>query len=136
VLVVLDTNVLLSALRTRTTPPAMILDAWRAGRFLLATSGEQIAELKRAAGYGKLRAILPRAAVGRVVNQLRAADVVLERVRRAGQSPDPGDDFLLAISVAAEADFLVTGDKALLALRSVAATRIVTPRRFAAIVAR
>lgn len=135
-LVVLDTNVLLSALRTDTTPPAMVFDAWRAGSFLLVTSTEQIDEFKRAARYAKLRAILPRSAVGRVVNQLRAADVLLERLRRAGQSPDPGDEYLLAMASAAGADFLVTGDRPLLALRRVGGTRIVSPRRFAAILAR
>ena len=135
-LVILDTNVLLSALRTETTPPALILDAWRAGRFLLVTSSEQIDEFKRAARYPKLRAILPRNAVGRVVNQLRATDLRLERLRRVGQSPDPGDDYLLAMAGAAGADFLVTGDRALLALRRIGGTKIVSPRRFAAIVVR
>jgi putative PIN family toxin of toxin-antitoxin system len=136
VLVVLDTNVLLSALRTDTTPPAMILDAWRAGRFRLATSAEQIREFRRSAGYPKLREILPRHAVGRVVNQLRAADVVLSRLRRAGDSPDPGDEFLIAMALATDADYLVTGDRALLGLGRVAVTRIATPRRFVALLAR
>lgn len=135
-LVVLDTNVLLSALHTETTPPARILDAWGEGRFLLVTSSEQIDEFKRAARYAQLREILPRAAVGRVVNQLRAADVLLERIRRAGQAPDPGDDYLLAMASAAGADFLVTGDRALLSLSRIGSTRIVSPRRFATLIAR
>ena len=135
-LVVLDTNVLLSALRTETSPAAAILDAWGAGIFQLVTSIEQIEEFKRAARYPKLRTALPRAALGRLVNQLRAAEVVLERLRRTGDSPDPGDDYLFAMATAAGADYLVTGDKALLALNRVADTRIVTPRRFAALLAR
>lgn len=135
-LVVLDTNVLLSALHSETGAPAETLDGWRAGCFRLATSNEQIKEFKRAASYQKLRGHLPRHAVGRVVNELRRADVVLERLRRAGDSPDPGDDFLLAMAAAAGADFLVTGDKALLRLKRIAKTRIVSPRRFAAILGR
>lgn len=135
-LVILDTNVLLSALRSDTTPPAMILDAWLTGGFLLVTGTEQIDEFKRAARYAKLRAILPRSAVGQVVNQLRAAEVMLERVRRAGQSPDPGDDYLLAMASAAGADFLVTGDRPLFALQHIGGTRIVSPRRFISILAR
>lgn len=130
-LAVIDTNVLLSALHSDGGAPAEILDAWRAGRFRLAASGEQIEEFKRAANYPKLRPHLPRRAIGRVVNQLRGAEVLLERLRRAGDSPDPGDDFLLAMAVAAGADYLVTGDKALLRLKRVAKTRIVSPRRFA-----
>ncbi len=135
-LIVLDTNVLLSALRTNSTPPAVILDAWRAGRFRLATSSEQIREFKRAAGYQKLREILPRHAVGQLVNRLRGADLVLSRLRRAGGSPDPGDEFLIAMALAADADFLVTGDRAVLQVGRVAVTRIVTPRRFVALLDR
>ena len=134
-LVVLDTNVLLSALRSDTGAPAGILDAWSRGVFRLATSREQIEEFKRAARYPKLRDVLPRAEVGRLVNQLRGAEVVLERLRRAGESPDPGDDYLLGMAVAAEADYLVTGDKGLLSVHRIAQTRIVTPRRFAALLA-
>jgi len=136
VLVILDTNVLLSALRTDSSPPALILDAWRAGRFQLVTSIEQVDEFKRAARYPKLHAVLPRGAVGRVVNQLRTADLVLERLRRTGDSPDPGDEYLIAMALAAGADYLVTGDRALLALRRIAVTRFVSPRRFSAILAR
>lgn len=135
-LVVLDTNVLLSGLRAGRNPPAQILDAWRVGRFLLVTSREQIEEFKRAASYPKLRPFLPRRAVGRVVNQLRSADVLLERLRRAGDSPDPGDEYLLAMAIASGADVLVTGDRALLALKTVARTSIVSPRRFATMLGR
>lgn len=136
VLAVIDTNVLLSALHPRSGPPAEVLDAWGAGRFRLVTSLEQIEEFRRVARYPKLRAHLPRRAVGRLVNRLRSAEVLLERLRRAGASPDPGDDYLLAMAAATNADYLVTGDKALLALGRLATTRIVSPRRFAAMLAR
>lgn len=135
-LVVLDTNVLLSALRAERSQPAAILDAWRTGLYSLVTSSEQIEEFKRAARYPKLRPYLPRRAVGRVVNELRSAEVLLERLRRAGDSPDPGDDYLLAMAAASGADVLVTGDKLLLALRRIGATRIVSPRNFAAMILR
>ena len=128
-LAILDTNVILSAMRGPGIP-ALILDAWRDRRFSLVVSVEQIAEFKRAAAYPQLRPYLPRRAVGRVVNELRQAEVVLERLRRAGDSPDPGDDYLLAMAAASGADVLVTGDKALLAVRRIAETRIILPRRF------
>ena len=135
-LVILDTNVLLNGLRAGPSPPAEIVDAWRDGRFGLVTSVEQIEEFRRAARYPQLASWLPRGAVGRVINGLRSAEVVLERLRRAGDAPDPGDDYLLAMAMAAGADFLVTGDKPLIRVRQVGHTRIVTPRRFAAILVR
>ena len=134
-LVILDTNVLLSALHAGSGPPAKILDAWRDGRFGLATSSEQIEEFRRAARYPKLLPYLPRGAVGRMVNDLRAAEVLLERLRRAGDAPDPGDDYLLAMALAAGADFLVTGDKPLLSVKRVGHAQIISPSHFAAMLA-
>ena len=135
-LAVLDTNVLLSALRTKSSPPALILNSWIAGVFQLVTSVEQIEEFKRAARYPKLHDVLPRAAIGKLVNRLRTAEIVLNRVRRHGDSPDPADEYLLAMSIASGADYLVTGDKALLSVEVVGTTRIVTPRRFASLLVR
>ncbi|MSQ73148.1 MAG: putative toxin-antitoxin system toxin component, PIN family [Betaproteobacteria bacterium] len=132
-LVILDTNVLLSGLRGGRSPPAQILDAWCKGRFQLATSTEQIAEFRRASRYPQLRPYLPRGAVGRMVNALRSAEVVLERLRRAGDAPDPGDDYLLAMALTAGAEFLVTGDKPLLEMKRAGHTQIVAPRQFAAL---
>jgi predicted nucleic acid-binding protein len=43
------------------------------------------------------------------------------------RSPDPDDNYLLAIAEAGEARFLVTGDKPLLGLKRHKSTRIVTP---------
>ena len=134
-LVVVDTNVLLSALHSDSGPPAEVLEGWYAGRFRLATSREQITEFKRAAQYVKLRKVLPRHAIGHVVNRLRQAELLLRRLRRVGDLQDPGDDFVLAMAVAAGADYLVTGDKALLEIKRIATTKIVSPRRFATLLA-
>ncbi len=134
--VVLDTNLFLSAFLSAAGPPARLIDAWRAGRFELVTSREQIEEVKRAARYEKIRSYVSHAAVGRLVNGLRAAEIVLKRLPLVGGAPDPGDDFLLAMAVATDAEFLVTGDKALLSLKCVADTRIVSASRFAAILGR
>jgi predicted nucleic acid-binding protein len=50
------------------------------------------------------------------------------------RSPDPADDFLLALSEAGSADYLVTGDKTgLLILGRHKRTRIVSARAFAAL---
>jgi uncharacterized protein len=52
------------------------------------------------------------------------------------RSPDPEDDFLLALSEAGKADYLLTGDKSgLLVLRRHQNTRIISARKFAALFA-
>lgn len=43
---VLDTNILLSALMVRGTPPDYLYNAWRQGRFELASTEVQLDELK------------------------------------------------------------------------------------------
>ena len=73
---------------------------------------------------------------GRLVNEIKefAENVgALPHVRRP---PDATDDFLLALSQAGRADYLVTGDKSgLLALSRHHATRIISVRVFAEILA-
>ena len=100
------------------------------------TSVEQLEEFRRAARYPRLGPYLPRGAVGRVVNELRKAEVLLERLRRAGDAPDPGDDYLLAMAIAAGADYLVTGDKPLLTAKKVGHTKLISPRGFAILLSR
>jgi predicted nucleic acid-binding protein len=55
---------------------------------------------------------------------------------RVVRSPDPNDDFLLALSEAGKADYLVTGDKSgLLLLDRHKTTRILAAGDFAALLA-
>ena len=55
---------------------------------------------------------------------------------RVARSPDPTDDFLLALCEAGKADYLVTGDKSgLLALGRHKGTQIVSARDFATLLA-
>ena len=56
--IVLDTNVLVSALTTRGTPPDLLYEAWVESEFELVTSATQLAELERVLGYSRLRAFV------------------------------------------------------------------------------
>ena len=46
---VIDTNILVSALLSATSLPAQLIVLWRAGRFELLTAAEQLDELMRVA---------------------------------------------------------------------------------------
>ena len=50
-----------------------------------------------------------------------------------GVATHPEDDLILATAISGNADYLVTGDRQLLALGSYGGVRIVTPRDFLAI---
>ena len=128
--VLLDTNVLLSALLVRGTPPDRLYEAWRQGRFDLVSCKRQLEELNRVSRRPVLRERLRPAEAGRLVNEIRRLAILCEPGKMASISPDPDDDFLLAVAEAAHADYLVTGDKTdLLSLRRHAATRILTARQ-------
>ena len=134
--VVLDTNVLLSALISPHGAPDIIYQAWRAGRFELITSTAQLDELRRVSRYPKLRAILPPHRIGAMVNNMHRS-VVLEHLPNLPDGvelTDPDDAFLFTMALAGEADYLVTGDRraGLLQRGSAGRARIVTPAIFCA----
>lgn len=134
--VVLDTNVLLSALISPHGAPDAIYNAWRAARFELVTSAVQLDELRRVSRYQKLKAILPAHRVGAMVNNMQRA-IVLEHLPNLSEGVevnDPNDAFLFTMALAGVADYLVTGDRraGLLQLGSAGHARIVTPATFCA----
>jgi len=129
--VVLDTGILIAALITTDTPPALIYQAWRKKRFELVTSEWQLGEFRRVSRYPKLRRFLKPSEAGTLVNGLRHQATVFETLPTVELSPDPDDNPVLAMAQTSQAEYLVTGDKEdLLALGAIGATRIVTARRF------
>lgn len=130
--VVLDTNILLSALMVRGTPPDRLYEEWRHGRFELVSTDRQIEELRQVVRRPFFQARLKASEVGRMVNDLRRLAVMIDTLPSVSRSSDPADDYLLALCEAARADYLVTGDKShLLALKSHRGTRIVSARALA-----
>jgi uncharacterized protein len=124
---VLDTNVLLSALFSSPSPPAQLFALWRGRTFDLITSEEQIDEIMRVTRYSKIRARLSPAIAGRLVNQLRDLAIVVKNLPKVERSPDPDDNHLLALAQAGLAQFLVTGDKRLLSLKRHKSASIIAP---------
>ncbi|MGN6378407.1 MAG: putative toxin-antitoxin system toxin component, PIN family [Gaiellales bacterium] len=113
---VLDPNVLIAALLSPTGAPAQIVIRWLAGEFELVVSESLLEELARALAYPRLRSrISPEAATEFVAVVRQAADVAPQPPATAHHSPDPGDDYLLALAEAERA-VLVSGDAHLLSL--------------------
>lgn len=129
--VVLDTGVLIAALITKDTPPDQIYQAWREKRFGLITSERQLHEFQRVSRYPKLRKFLKPSEAGNMINGLRHQAKVLKDLPELDESRDPHDNPLLAMAVASQADYLVSGDKRdVLSLKKIGITRIITARRF------
>ena len=129
--VVLDTNVLLSALISPHGAPDIIYRAWRAARFEVVTSRVQLDEFRRAGRYRKFQALLQPNRVGTMINNLQRT-IVLDRLSSNVEADDPDEAFLVAMAIAGDADYLVAGDNraGLLQKGNLGRTRVLTPANF------
>ncbi len=99
--------------------------------FDVLTALDQLDELARVTRYPKIRARLPPAIAGRLVNDMRKLTVMVHELPAIAVCADAHDNYLLGIARAGHADFLVTGDKRdVLVLRVFDGTRIMTVRDF------
>jgi putative PIN family toxin of toxin-antitoxin system len=134
--VVLDANILVSALIAPAGNPVAIYNAWEQGKFTLLTCAEHIEELRATLQKPKVADLIQPYKAGRLVNQIKKLAEDIAELPRVKRSPDPGDNFLLALAEASNADYLVTGDKSgLLSLARHKSTRIITAREFASLLA-
>src|SRR5262245_56757322 len=126
--VVIDTNILVSALIAPAGQPAAIVDAWLDGKFTHLTCATHVEELRVTLHKPKLAELINPHKAGRLVNQIKKLAEDIDPLPRVERSSDPTDDFLLALSEAGDADYLVTGDKSsgLLALQTHKRTRIIS----------
>ncbi len=93
--VVIDTNIIVSALIAPAGKPATIINVWLDGKFMLLTCAAHVDELRSTLQKPRVAELIKPHKAGRLVNQIKrfADDVgVLPRVER---SPDATDDFLL-----------------------------------------
>lgn len=129
--VILDTNILLSAIIRRDGVPGQILEAWFDDRFVLLTHKLQLEELRLVTRRESIRPLIRASEAGRIVNQMLAYAEIPSELPHVRRSSDPADDYLLALCEAGEAEYLVTGDKAgLLNLKKHRGTMILTARAF------
>lgn len=114
--VVLDTNVLVSALAYPASVPGHILDVWRSGGLDVVLSRYILDEMAR---------VLPRLARVKLspveIRDLAdsfmfLADIVEPSVETDETLRDAADQAVLGTLLAAQADYLITGDKDLLVL--------------------
>jgi putative PIN family toxin of toxin-antitoxin system len=137
--VVVDTNVLVSGLVRRhpQAPPALVIEAWRAGLFDLAVSSHIMGEVERTLQdpYFQRRISPQQAARFIDLLSLEATEVeVSEPVEAAASHPE--DDWILATAAIGEARYIVTGDRQLLDLGTYRGTAIISPRQFLGVLAR
>ena len=125
--VVIDTNLVLSALVFGGGTPAALRQAWQAGRCRHLVSKETAAELIRVLAYPKFR-LFPAEREDLLADYLPYCTSVRVPAKVSGvpECRDPFDLPFLRLALAGKADFLVTGDDDLLSLAAQFPCAIVT----------
>lgn len=127
--VVFDTNVVASASFWR-GKPFDCLAAWARGEIAVYVSPQLLSEY-----FDTVEELSVRYPDKRRVEWIEAltaaADLVFPTNRARGETPDPFDEMVLECALAAEADYLVSGDKKhLLPLREFRGVKIITADAF------
>jgi putative PIN family toxin of toxin-antitoxin system len=127
--VVLDTNVLVSALLFR-GPAAAVHAAWASGRFVPLVSHPVLDEYIRVLAYPKFA--LTEEEIGWLIRHelLRWAEPVTVTTRVAAIGNDPADNRFLELAIDGQAELVVSGDAHLLDLGAWKGIPILTVRRF------
>lgn len=128
--VVLDPGVLVSAVLAAGGPPAEIVERWRDGEFDLVVSPKLLDELEEVLLRPKFRETVDESDARSYVEAIRGEAVLVDDPDQPpAVTPDPDDDYLIALGAAADADVLVSGDTHLTELAAPAVT-VLNPRQF------
>ena len=127
--VVFDTNVVASASFWRGAPFDCLM-AWAQGRCEAVVSPALLAEYHET--FEELALEYPKRPFVKWADALTDAATLVFPVERAtGATPDPNDEMILECALAAEADYIVSGDKRhLLPLHQFRGIPIVSPSEF------
>jgi len=128
--VVLDPNVIISAAIARGAP-RQVFDHWLEGEaYELVVSAALVAEVAEVLSRPHIRRLVSPAEAIRLIEVLeRLATSCEDPASVVAYTPDPDDDYLIALALAAEAEVIVSGD-AHLAAYAGAGPRVLTPRDF------
>lgn len=132
--ITVDTNLFVSGLIRTGTPPNQLLRAWVRQAFQLVTSAELRAEVSDVVRRPKFdRYNLDAQLIADVLEALAASEQVVPLTDLPLHCRDPKDNIVLACALAAQVDYIVTGDKDLHNLAGhpeLGSIRVVTVRDF------
>jgi len=128
--VVIDPGVLVAALISSKGAPRALLQIWIEGAFELIVSSKLLTELESVLRREKFRTYVTLRDVNAYIALLRRFSTVAPDPDSApGLSPDPGDDYLIALAAADSADYLISGDSHLIDIPN-SPVPVLSPRAF------
>jgi putative PIN family toxin of toxin-antitoxin system len=127
--VVLDTNVLVSALLFE-GPLTSLVEGWKQGLFIPVFSRATFQEFKTVLSYPKFK--LSRGEIAALLEEevLPFFEVAEVQEEIRGVCRDPEDDKFVSCALAGSADWIISGDWDLLALKKFRSLRILKPSDF------
>lgn len=132
--VIFDTNIFISMLIWRDKRLELIYESFLQKYFDVYLAPEMIQELERVLNYSKFQKYLLQAnlTIDEVIEAVISYCFVIKLPRKIARivENDPSDDMFLACAIESKADFIVSGDKHLLALKSFQGILILTPQQF------
>ncbi|MFQ5658474.1 MAG: putative toxin-antitoxin system toxin component, PIN family [Candidatus Methylomirabilales bacterium] len=137
IVAVIDTNVLISSAISDKGSPRKVFELWRDGRFILLSSPELIEEVGLVLRYPRIqsRYRLSESDILAFLQLLStAATIVSAQPAPLEGLPDPSDAKLFLAARAGRAEYLVTGDQALLAMGDYQDIRVLPATAFVELV--
>ncbi len=124
---ILDTNVLISAIFFETGNEARILDEVLKGKVTLVSGLDTLQELRETLAASKFK-LTPLEVLNVFQLMVSISEIVLAPPNAKVKCRDPDDQKFLDCAVGGDVDFLVTGDRDLLEIKNLGRTKITTAR--------
>ena len=134
--IVLDTNLLVSAILSPQGNPAAILKLSLKGMFSLVISNDILYEARRVFQYPKLVKLMKKRGVtpqyiDDIIDKLnRIAIITPGKLSIEEIHDDPDDNMVLSCAIEGEADFIISGDHHLADLKNYKGIKILDPTTF------
>ena len=135
-IIVLDTNVLISALLSPQGVPSKIMDRWEAEDFDVAVSSSLLGELEHALNYPRIQERFqePPEKFNLFLKGLKMVSIhVRPDFRLDVIEDDPDDNRILECALTANASYIISGDDHLLSLERYRGIEILPPAGFLAL---
>jgi putative PIN family toxin of toxin-antitoxin system len=132
-LVVLDTNVFISALLSSKGAPAELIDRWEADQFGVVISPALVNELKRSLTYPRVAKYLksPKETIPVLLGYLgKVATFVDPQIKLDVIEDDPDDNRVLECALTGGATYIISGDTHLLNVKEYQGIVILSPAGF------
>jgi putative PIN family toxin of toxin-antitoxin system len=129
--VIFDTNVWISFLIGKRL--SILKNYITDGRVIIVTTKQLLTEIKLVTSREKLKKYFPKESVKELIVLLETISENVEIKQQHFINRDPKDNFLLDLIDFSKADYLITGDKDLLELKSFMTAKILTPNDFEAL---